>query len=338
MSVYNGRRYLREAIESVLRQTFGDFEFLILDDGSSDGSQDIILSYRDPRIRLVANTTNIGLTKSLNRGLARALAPLIARQDADDVSYPNRLEKQVEIMDRHPDVVLVGAQARTIDSGGSPVRGTPWPRAVTDLGMRWQLIFESPFVHTSVMFRREVVWGELGGYDEEFVTSQDYELWSRVARRYRIGNLPDCLVDFRVHPESASSAYTPQNIQRVRQPLRMNAVRYLRCGDIPERWLDLWVAANNPRVYGGDVDIQSLMKFLDAFRTRFEETHPASRDHPEIRRHLAGMLLRIGLRLTPAHPVKSLGLLIRAYRTDPVITRLALRAHLRELPSRIWRR
>src|SRR5659263_168424 len=105
MAVYNGERYLREAIESILGQSFADFEFFIVNDGCTDSSRDIILSYRDPRIRLIDNQENIGLTKSLNIGLSLASGEYVARQDADDISYPTRIEKQIEYFETYPHTV-----------------------------------------------------------------------------------------------------------------------------------------------------------------------------------------------------------------------------------------
>ncbi len=118
MSVYNGDKYLREAIESILNQTFTDFEFIIVNDGSTDNSLEIIESYDDERIKTINNKKNIGLTKSLNKALKFAKGKYIARQDADDVSLPNRFEKQVEYLDSHPEVALVGTSVYLIDENG----------------------------------------------------------------------------------------------------------------------------------------------------------------------------------------------------------------------------
>src|SRR4051794_29608800 len=114
LAVYNGERYLREAIDSILGQTFQDFEFLIINDGSTDSTREIILSYHDPRIRLVDNEDNIGQTRSLNRGLALAAGQFVARQDADDISEPERLASQVAFLEIHPEVVLLGTWYRKI--------------------------------------------------------------------------------------------------------------------------------------------------------------------------------------------------------------------------------
>ena len=197
MPVYNGQRFLREAIESILVQTLSDFEFLIINDGSTDSSREIILSFDDPRIRLVDNPTNTGLTKSLNRGLRLSKGEYIARQDSDDISYPKRLEREVQFLDTHPEVALLGTSARAIDEKGKPQKVNLLRIPVSLLAIRWYLMFQNPFIHSSVMFRRNIIYEKLSGYDESFRRAQDYELWSRTARSYKVENLSDVLIDHR---------------------------------------------------------------------------------------------------------------------------------------------
>ena len=211
MPVYNAAPYLGLAIESILRQTYVNFELLVIDDGSTDTSQEIILSYVDPRIRLLANGENQGLTRTLNIGLEAARAELIARQDADDISLPRRLEKQVAFMDAHPEVALLGSQALQIDHQGR-YRGTI-DHSIETAGLRWELLFDNAFVHSAVVYRRKVVWKELGGYSEAFPFVEDYELWSRVASSHPVANLPDRLVAYRVHASAQKQRYREQQSQ-----------------------------------------------------------------------------------------------------------------------------
>jgi glycosyltransferase involved in cell wall biosynthesis len=206
MSVYNGARYFRASIDSILRQTFADFEFLIVDDGSTDETMQILRSYRDERIKIVRNEKNIGLTKSLNRGLVLASGEYIARQDADDISLPDRLQKQVAFMETHSGVVLLGTQAKLIDARGRRRRLTAIGcyKATSSECLRWQMMFDAGFFHTSVMFRREPLMAMTGGYNERFVTGQDADLWSRLPLECEIRNLNEALVCFRVHRDSMS--------------------------------------------------------------------------------------------------------------------------------------
>jgi len=213
MPVYNGERFLREAIDSILHQTYRDFELLILNDGSTDASLTIINSYTDPRIRLIDNEQNRGLTATLNRGLEEASSDLIARQDADDLSSPNRLAKQVEFFKHHPDVALLGTQARFIDERGYS-SGSILQRACSHDSIKWDLLFDNSFTHSSVMFRKRVVQGELGGYDETFSYCQDYELWSRVATSHHVANLIESLVSYRIHPYARMSDRMKESIIR----------------------------------------------------------------------------------------------------------------------------
>jgi hypothetical protein len=196
MSVYNGERYLRESIESLLSQTFSDFEFIIVDDGSTDSTAAILGEYRDPRIVLLRNEENIGLTKSLNRGLARVRGTFVARQDADDVSLPNRLERQVLFLREHPAVGILGSYCRLIDGEGRRL----WLYRVPayDLHIRWTSLLENPFAHPSVMVRRDVLAKNGLGYDEALVVAQDYDLWTRMLRYTQGANVSESLIYYRL--------------------------------------------------------------------------------------------------------------------------------------------
>ena len=246
MAVYNGEVYLRQAIDSILAQTYQDFEFLIINDGSTDNTASILGSYNDQRIRVVNNDENIGLTRSLNKGLGLACAELIARQDADDISHPSRLEKQIEFMDSHSSVVLLGTQARYINEKGR-VRTSPlWWKATTPDGIKFQSMFDNPFFHTSVIFRREVIWGMEKGYDEMFLTSQDFELWSRLLKKYCVTNLKESLVDQRCHSNAISRSYSSKNAHRVEQVFRDNLESLLEDGYVFNQWPQNWIAVTNP--------------------------------------------------------------------------------------------
>jgi glycosyltransferase involved in cell wall biosynthesis len=201
MPVYNARRYIGPAIESILRQTFQDFELLILNDASTDGSREIVSSFSDARIRVLDNEMNLGLAKTLNRGLQSAQGELIARQDADDLSHHERLERQVAFLLKHPEIALVGTQAIIIDESGNYKR-ILLDRPHDHIAIRWDLLFDNSFVHTSVMFRTAIVRDELGGYDPSYVACEDYELWSRVTEACTVANLPSHLVSHRLHPAS----------------------------------------------------------------------------------------------------------------------------------------
>jgi len=195
MTVFNGERHLREAIDSVLGQSFGDFELVVVDDGSTDGTTAVLGAITDARVRVTRNATNIGLTRSLNSGLALARGMLIARHDADDVSEPDRLARQVAFLDANADVALVGACYTKIDDRGASLGLRTLP---TDYDrIRWALHFYCPFVHSAAVFRAAAVRA-MGGYDDAFIYAQDYDLWSRLAASHRMANLPEALVRYRI--------------------------------------------------------------------------------------------------------------------------------------------
>lgn len=197
MSVYNGEKYLREAIESILNQTFTDFEFIIVIDPSIDNSLEIIQSYDDERIKIINNEKNIGLTKSLNKALKIAKGEYIARQDADDISLPNRFEEQITYLERYLEVALLGTSAYKIDENGKIIEKFT---ALAKPTIK-DLFKSNQFYHGSVMLRKGII-NELGDYNELITYPQDYELWLRIAKHYKVANLTQLLYKWRFHGEN----------------------------------------------------------------------------------------------------------------------------------------
>lgn len=205
MSVYNGEKYLPLSIESILNQTFENFEFIIIDDNSSDSTYSIMKEYasQHERIRLIRNEKNLGLTKSLNLGLSKAKGKYIARQDHDDISLPERLEKEVEYLENNPDVVLATGNLELIDSQGQIIKRTQ--RFFETQLISWYLLFYNALGgHSLVMYRKEAVLA-LNGYSEEFRYSQDHELWQRLVETGKIVILPDVLLQWRQHDNNIST-------------------------------------------------------------------------------------------------------------------------------------
>ena len=200
LSVHNGEQYIRAAVDSVLDQTFEDFELLVVNDGSTDGTADVLLGFDDPRL-CVFDQRNLGLTKSLNNAIRASRGKYIARLDADETADPTRLARQVSYLDGHLDVGIVGSYCRNFrtDDGSTVV----WTYPTDDADIRALLPHRNPFVHGAVMLRREAV-AAAGMYDESFHYVQDYELWGRIAERYALHNLPEILVTRRITPQSLS--------------------------------------------------------------------------------------------------------------------------------------
>jgi glycosyltransferase involved in cell wall biosynthesis len=199
MPAYNTEAYIREAIGSVLAQTFRDFELLIVNDGSTDQTESIIRSYPDSRIRLI-NQSNQGVSAALNTGLKQARGKYIARFDADDICYPERIQVQYDFMSLHPDYVLTGSDATYMDREGE------YLFYYSTLGHTNKEINEKiktycPFIHSSVMYIREIAL-ELGGYDPGAHTFEDYLLWMKFITRGKVCNFNAPLIHVRLNPES----------------------------------------------------------------------------------------------------------------------------------------
>ena len=214
MAVYNGARYLREALESILCQSFRDFEFLIIDDGSTDDTLAILNEYarKDARICIISQP-NRGLTKTLNQGVRLARGKFIARMDADDIALPDRLQMQVEYLCNRPECVLVGSRVMLVDPDGLPIREicdekTHGEIDAALLGHGW------PLVHPAVTIRTQAI-REIGAYSEKYRTNQDHDLFLRLAEYGRVANLPELLLHYRQHPDSISMG----NIRKKVDPL-----------------------------------------------------------------------------------------------------------------------
>jgi glycosyltransferase involved in cell wall biosynthesis len=209
MGVHNGLPYLDEAVASVLSQTFKDFEFLIIDDASTDGSVAALQRWaeRDARVRLVMHKRNRGLGYVLHEGMQLARAPLVARMDDDDVAMPDRLEAQVDFLQRHDRVDVLGGWAEDCDEEGRTTGYRLYPTRHDDLA---SLMWTIPLIHPAVMMRREAVLA-VGSYDPTLRRRQDYDLWMRaLAAGLRFANLPKTLIRYRF-----TNAYYQKNDWRV---------------------------------------------------------------------------------------------------------------------------
>jgi|GEM_PF-780260 len=202
MAVHNGGEYLKPAIDSVLAQTLGDFEFVIVEDCSTDDSFFVLASYGDSRLRIVRNDQNLGLTKSLNVGLELARGRYVARMDADDICVENRLERQVRHLESGG-ISLTCSNVFQIDAAGNQTGQTF--RAYDRASILWHLMFDGYMFHPTLMWNREEVKDSVGGYDERFVTAQDFDFTWRVATALPVGGLEEPLLYYRMHGENITS-------------------------------------------------------------------------------------------------------------------------------------
>jgi Glycosyltransferases involved in cell wall biogenesis len=210
MSVLNGERWLSQAVESILQQTLEDFEFIIINDGSTDGTRDILAEYAstDGRIR-VYHQANLGLISSLNKGCELARGEYIARMDADDVAFPDRFEKQLEFLTRQPAVALLGGGISEVDETGQHLRTLSFP--TTSLAIREHLQHGNCFAHPTVMFKKAAFF-ELGGYRRAFLHAEEYDLWLRMAEKYEVANLTVPVLYYRLHPNQVSGRHLAQQV------------------------------------------------------------------------------------------------------------------------------
>lgn len=212
MTVYNSTAYLPEAIVSLLGQTFTDFELIIVNDGSTDNSLGIIEKFvsQDSRIRLINNEINLKPALARNQALAIARGEYIAVLDSDDIALPHRLALQKKYLDTHPETVLVGCAAEIIDTAGK-ILGYRKP-AIDYLRLKFELMLKNPIIHSGVMFRKAAPL-ELGGYNNRYLHSEDYKLYSELVKTSQITNLPDILIKYRYSPAAISIMADSRQIQ-----------------------------------------------------------------------------------------------------------------------------
>jgi glycosyltransferase involved in cell wall biosynthesis len=323
MPVYNGERFLRQAIDSILAQTFGDFELVIVDDGSTDRSCELVRGCADTRIRLVRNDTNLGLMRSLNRGLAASTADLVARQDADDLSEPRRLERQVAHLQRHPEIAVLGSWYTKIGLDGAPLGLRRLP--CDPLDVRWAMLFHCPLIHSAVVFRRSVLAAHTGFYDETFSYGEDYDLWSRVAEHLPVANLGEYLVRLRISPWSMTATYGERTLMGPQVSLR-NIGRLLGWSGGPPPGYDRMLAAMEGLLLGGNPEltpeelvaaIPEIFRLHEAFSRKHALTGaPARHRHAALERRIAHRLLELAS-LRGKRPVEARQLLAAAWRVRP---------------------
>ncbi len=203
MASHNGERFIKEAIYSILGQTFGDFEFLIVQDGSTDLTQVILeeCAKKDSRIRIITNSGNISLTKSLNKAIKQARGEYIARMDDDDISLPERFAKQINFMEKNPKIAAVGCLGFIINEREEVIGEKNLALNYPEIKKR--LLFNNQFIHSSLFFRKDILDKE-GFYSEKFKKAQDYELVLRLAAKYPVANLAEKLLKWRLLSTSLS--------------------------------------------------------------------------------------------------------------------------------------
>lgn len=330
MPVYNGERYLREAVDSILRQSFTDFEFVIVDDGSTDGTRAVLDGIDDPRLRVISNERNVGVTRALNIGLEAARGRYIARLDADDVAHRERLARQVAVLEANADIVLLGSGYDAIDEAGVVVERIRRP--LTDAEFRWMALLHAPVIHPSVMFRAWLI-RDLGlRYDVGLVTGQDYDMWARMLAYGKAARLGEPLVTWRRHVDAVGVARRRQQVATTAAIARDNVA-----GLYPARAGDRDAIARLTEIQSfgspapiGWRDATACLRAVNLLLRSFFARPPrplSVDDRIAVTRTAALLLFGVVLRKGRLHkrPFLTAYFLIRAYRYLPALLTLAAR-------------
>lgn len=220
LPVYNAQKFVKEAIESILQQTFSDFELIIINDGSNDNSSEIINEFRDDRIVVVNHDENKGLIFTLNEGLDISRGEYIVRMDADDFSLPERLFIQVNFMDQNEDIVVSGGQMIDYD-GKIQLSKNP----IVSEEVKASLLFSCVISHPTVIIRKEIFKKEKFYYNKSFIHSEDYELWSRVIKSYKVSNVKDVILKYRIHHNQVSQKFSKIQFEGIRECQKMQLLQ-----------------------------------------------------------------------------------------------------------------
>lgn len=319
LPIYNAEKYLRRTLESLLAQTFSDFEVIAVNDASPDASRDIILSYHDPRICLIENPRNLGQTGALQVGLQRARGEYIARQDQDDVSLPERFERQVAFLDQHPEVGVLGTNYIIIDAEDRVIEGsTPFYAPETISEMAWRLLWTDRLVDSSVMLRR-VAAERVGGYDLNYRYAQDFDLWLRLSFEVGVMRLPEVLLQLRIHSTSSSSRFAESQEHEV-YCIIQNAINRILPIPTSIETAALFRRMDNGFVRQPCVDIRKAIDiYLTAFKAFACKRMLSLTELISLRRVVAEMLIKIAVRHRASMGLETLILLAVAWSYYPAL-------------------
>lgn len=294
MAVHNGARHLGLAVESILGQSYPDLEFITVDDGSTDGTPNILRDYADPRIVAIHNERNLGLAASLNKALTLAQGEYVARMDADDVALPHRLERQVAFLETHSDVGILGSRVYLIDADGCGLGVQDMP--TSDLQIRWTSLISNPFLHPTVMLRRNLLREYNLRYDEDLQTSQDFDLWLRMLPHARGANLAEPLLLYR---RGGGISHAQAETQRENHDLIV--FRTIReyapeLAVTPEQASLLYRLLRSMPAPGLDRQWVSLLELYLNLLEVFSARHPGEPGLKALRRQVAYEALRVAIR------------------------------------------
>lgn len=222
MPAHNAQKYISGAIESILNQTFKNFELIIINDSSTDKTLTIVKSFskKDSRIRIVNNDTRLNIARTLNKGISLAKSNIIARMDADDIAFPNRLELQYKLINSSKNIAVVGANIAIMNTVGKQIAIRKYPNSTGEL--KKCLFRYSPFAHPIVMFRKDM-FEEVGGYNPKYSPTEDLDLWFRLGSMYKFKSISEPLLKYRIY-ERSSSHKAIKNLEILVFKIRLNAI------------------------------------------------------------------------------------------------------------------
>lgn len=317
MAAHNAQRWLRLSIDSILNQTLPEFEVVVVDDGSTDGTLEILRDYslRDSRVKILDLPKKVGLARALNLGLSQCRGAFVARMDADDIAHPRRLEIQLEYLRSHPDIGIVGSQAITIDATGKKQGLVLMP--CEPAAVKWHSIISNPFIHPSVMFLRSLLEENECTYDPELNSAQDYDLWSRLLAAASGANLSRPLLLYRVSDASITSQRRTEQLANHARISNQQALRLL--GDTAPspgelsllRDVFVWAAE------GGKLSpqdrIQGMRKLFELSQA-FQKQCDGVKSRRSVRYDTALAALR-----AVGNGAKSLGYLAAVFKCEPML-------------------
>ncbi len=257
MPLYNTEMYVAQAIQSLLSQTYTDFELIIVDDGSTDKSLEIVKSFKDSRIKIMRNQQNQGIVFSRNRGLKEAVGEYIAPFDSDDIAMPDKFRKQIDFLKTHPDFGLIGSWIKMIDENGKFIK-KKWRLFAKPEEIPAQLLFRNYFAQSSVVIRREAL--PVSGYENGFSFGEDYRMWIDIAKKYKMWNYPECLLLYRVHSKNTTSINI-NNIEKHEKMIFEYSFKFLNI-EIDENSASILQLINNEEKIMQIYKLKEIEKFL----------------------------------------------------------------------------
>jgi glycosyltransferase involved in cell wall biosynthesis len=315
ISVYNGEKYILDAVRSIFNQSYRYFELIIINDGSTDRTNEILHEIRDPRIRILHNSQNLGLIASLNLGLKAAQGQFIVRLDADDIAGPDRLEKQLGFLINNPKVGVLGTDYYLIDDKGQRL-----PNQIIFIQnlpnlLRWQLFFRCPLAHPTVMMRRDI-FDKFGGYDPAYPHAEDYELWLRISPFVQMANLPEPLVQIRVHSTNISRVHSQeQNHNSI-----LAAQKALSSFLGKDLNFDLVHGFRNHHyIKTTDQAVQTANLLAELFSAFINQVNPSIEEQQEIQADILARMVELLVICTKEEPGKIFPIWGYLYKVNPIL-------------------